>query len=58
MDRRAWQVTIHRVAKSQTSLKQLSTAQHILYKIGIIISTFLLKKKTWLNKTIYLISLR
>ena len=27
MDRGAWQVTIHRVAKSQTQLKLLSTAQ-------------------------------
>ena len=29
MDRGAWQVTGHRVAKSQTQLKQLSTAQDI-----------------------------
>ena len=27
MDRGAWQATIHRVAQSQTQLKQLSTAQ-------------------------------
>ena len=27
MDRGAWQVTIHRVAKRRTQLKQLSTAQ-------------------------------
>ena len=26
MDRRAWQATVHRVAKSWTRLKQLSTA--------------------------------
>ena len=29
MDRGAWQITVHRVAKSQTLLKQLST--HIDY---------------------------
>ena len=28
MDRRAWRATVHRVAKSQTRLKPLSTAQH------------------------------
>ena len=27
MDRAAWQATVHRVAKSQTGLKRLSTAQ-------------------------------
>ena len=27
MDRRAWRATVHRVAKSQTRLKPLSTAQ-------------------------------
>ena len=27
MDRGAWQVTVHRVAKIRTQLKQLSTAQ-------------------------------
>jgi len=29
MDRGAWWAAVHRVAKSQTLLKQLSTAQHI-----------------------------
>ena len=33
MDRRAWWVTGHRVAKSQTQLKQLSTAQHTSFVI-------------------------
>ena len=28
-DRGAWQVIVHRVTKSRTRLKQLSTAQHI-----------------------------
>ena len=28
MDQGAWQATVHGVAKSQTQLKQLSTAQH------------------------------
>ena len=28
MDRRAWRATVHGVTKSQTQLKQLSTAQH------------------------------
>ena len=28
MDRGAWQATVHGVAKSQTRLKQLSTAQY------------------------------
>ena len=28
MDRGAWQATVHRVAKSQTRLKQLNLAQH------------------------------
>ena len=28
MDRNAWQATVHRVAKGQTRLKQLNTAQH------------------------------
>ena len=28
MDRRAWRATVPRVAKSQTQLKRLSTAQH------------------------------
>ena len=28
MDRGAWQATVHRVTKSQTRLKQVSTAQH------------------------------
>ena len=32
MDRGAWQATIHRLAKSWTQLKQLSTPAHILYK--------------------------
>ena len=31
MDRGAWLATVHRVTKSQTQLKRLSTAQH---KIG------------------------
>ena len=30
MDRGAWWATAHRVAKSQTGLKQLSTTQHSL----------------------------
>ena len=30
MDRGAWQATVHRVAQSQTRLKQLSTQTHIL----------------------------
>ena len=30
IDRGAWWATVHRVAKSQTQLKQLSTAQHRL----------------------------
>ena len=29
MDRGAWQAIVHRVTKSHTRLKQLSTAQHI-----------------------------
>ena len=29
MDRRAWQATIHRIARSQTQLKQLSTHARI-----------------------------
>ena len=29
MDRRVWQVTVHRVAKNQTQLKQLSLHVHI-----------------------------
>ena len=29
MDRGAWQATVHRVAKSQTKLEQLSTHIHI-----------------------------
>ena len=35
MDRGAWRATVHGVAKSQTGLKQLSTAQHtgIIYQI-------------------------
>ena len=28
MDREAWQATVHKVAKSRTQLKQLSTAEH------------------------------
>ena len=35
MDRRAWWVTGHRVAKSQTRLKQLSTAQHTSFVIQL-----------------------
>ena len=31
MDRGAWWPTVHRVAKSQTRLKQLSTAQHSMH---------------------------
>ena len=34
MDRRAWQVTIHGVAKSQTRLKQLRTACDFLAGCG------------------------
>ena len=34
MDRRAWQVTIPGVAKSQTRLKQLSTACDFLAGVG------------------------
>ena len=30
MDRGAWQATVHRVAKSRTQLKQLSTHTHTL----------------------------
>ena len=29
IDREAWQVIVHRVTKSRTRLKRLSTAQHI-----------------------------
>ena len=29
MVREAWQATVHRVTKSKTRLKQLSTAQHV-----------------------------
>ena len=32
MDRGAWLATVYRVAKSQTQLKQLSTAHIPLYK--------------------------
>ena len=33
MDRGAWRATVHRVAKSQTRLKQLS--MHILFKLTL-----------------------
>ena len=35
MDRRAWWVTGHKVTKSQTRLKQLSTAQHTSFVIQL-----------------------
>ena len=38
MDRGTWQATVHRLAKSWTWLKQLSTHTHIyLYKKGVFI---------------------
>ena len=42
MDRRAWQPTVHRVAKSRTRMKQLSTQPFFLspyYIPGIVMST-------------------
>ena len=32
MDRGAWRATVHRVAQSQTLLKQVSTAHTLAYK--------------------------
>ena len=36
MDRGAWRITIHRVAKNQTRLKQLSTREHTIIIINLI----------------------
>ena len=35
MDRGAWRTTIHRVAKNQTRLKQLSTREHMIIIINL-----------------------
>ena len=34
MDRRTWQATVHRVAKSQTQLKRLSMHTYLLYNVA------------------------
>ena len=34
MDRRNWQATVHRVAKSQTQLKRLSMHTYLLYNVA------------------------
>ena len=36
MDRGAWWATVHRVAKSQTRLKGLSTHIHVIYDNGLL----------------------
>ena len=38
MDRRAWHATVHRVAKSQTRLKQPSTHAALLISRGMAVS--------------------
>ena len=37
MDRGAWRATVHRVSKSQTQLKQLSTCTHALVELLLIL---------------------
>ena len=37
MDRGAWWATVHRVTKSQTGLKQLSTCTHALVELPLIL---------------------
>ena len=37
MDRGAWRVTVHRVSKSQTQLKQLSRCTHALVELPLIL---------------------
>ena len=37
MDRGAWWATVHKVAKSQTGLKQLSTYTHVLVELPLIL---------------------
>ena len=37
MDRGAWRATVHRVSKSQTQLKQLSTCTHVLVELLLIL---------------------
>ena len=41
MDRGAWQVTVHGVAKSQTRLSDLSTAQKCPFKFNINVKVYL-----------------
>ena len=56
MDRGAWQATVHRVAKSQTGLKQLSTHTHIIKeKMNTQYSGTELKpiKSSWLPSSIW-----
>ena len=49
MDRRAWQATVHKVAKSQTQMKQLSKLAHKSLQRGLCgqKSLILLSKCQW-----------
>ena len=40
MDRGTWQATVHRVAKSQTQLKQLSTRTHTIDRSSLILAFY------------------
>ena len=51
MDREAWWTTVHGVAKSQTWLKQLSTANS-LYMLYFAMTKYNLKKENVLNRQI------
>ena len=44
MDRGAWNVTVHRVAKSQTQLKQLSNHTTEIHKVYVLLSNYVLLK--------------
>ena len=52
MDRGAWQTTVHRIAKSQTLLKQLGTHAHMIqqYHSWVFIQRI---SKTLIRKDIY-----
>ena len=45
MDREAWRATVHRVAKSQAQLNQLSTHAHIQVYISIHVCTYIYPPK-------------
>ena len=44
MDRGAWNVIVHRVAKSQTQLKQLSNHTTEIHKVYVLLSNYVLLK--------------